>query len=231
MTLITHKALFSLCHSSETIETWKPCSRALESVRKEYVMRGLLINFLQSVRWLESLTFWPQLQLSNLYIYFLILCTFSSHSCFSAYSYLPSWYTASKIAGLLLIWLWWLSPSTFSSDYGQHTRRVSFNYLHCLTADCTRCVVLSPTKVKLLVLQLTRLFSFCASTQPSKWIGSEPKMQQRATAQNNPFLFSFFKWEKGKRTARPTDVNWQSDWKAINPDVELIIQLHSACGW
>lgn len=151
------------------------------------MMRDGCLTF-PPVGWLESLTFWPQFHLCTLLIYFLFLCTFLSHNCSSDSSYLPSCYSESGAAGLLLSWLWWLSPSTFSSDYGQHTRRVSFNYLDCLTADCSRCAAPSPTKVKLLDLELTRLFSSCAGTQYSKWPGTEPKMQHRAAAENNPFL-------------------------------------------
>lgn len=144
---------------------------------------------LSSVCWVES--FCP----SNL-LYIIIICSSCVHfhcingSLLHIYPDNTLWCAASIIACPFLSWLWWLSPSTFSSDYGQHTRCVSFNYLKCLTADCTCCIVPSPAEVKLLDLELTRLFSSCVGTQHSKWTGIEPKMQQGATAENNPFLFS-----------------------------------------
>ncbi len=204
----------------------KSCSTALESVRGSRQTQ-LFLQWADGNLWPSGHNFiCPSFRfISSPCVHFHHI---TAHNCFSASSYLPSCYTASGEAGLSLSWLWWLSPSTFSSDYGQHTRCVSFNYLNCLTADCTHCTVPSPTKVKLPDWELTRLFSSHAGTQSA----SDLALSRTCSTEPRLKIIPFLKWVKGERTARPAEVHWRSEWSAINPDVELItILLHSVCSW
>lgn len=77
VSLITHKVQYST--PALLKGTWVSQGGA-DSRWGERVTHWLL---LQSACWLEALTFWPQLHLSRLWIYFLILCTFH-HSPASA---------------------------------------------------------------------------------------------------------------------------------------------------
>lgn len=105
----------------------------------------------------------------------------------------------------------------FQVIMGSHTRLVSFNYLNCITAECTGCAGPSPTKVRVPHLKLRH----------SKWTGTEPGRMGLEILRFPPRSSLESKGKKGviERQIR-------SDSLTINPDVELIITwVYSVCSW